>query len=150
MFLFMRRFLCMGLVAVSVAFVACSGVQSFDKTSWTEAKISDIKNVAGNWEGPTWMEPRTMREQNWAKVKILENGTYEFATFRNIGAWVGKGTVKLEDGKLVAPPSEKGGSLKMTLYKSDDKRMLRVEATNKEGRLQRAELTPPKKKDDGY
>ena len=150
MSLFIRRFLCMGLVAVSVALAACSGVQSFDDTSWTEAKISDIKNVAGNWEGPTWMAPRTMREQNWAKVRIEENGTYEFATFRNIGAWVGKGTLTLEEGRLVAPPSEKGGSLKMTLYESGDKRMLKVEATNSEGRLQRAELTPPKKKDDGY
>ena len=38
----------------------------------------------------------------------------------------------------------------MTFYESGDKRMLKVESTNKKGRLQRAELTPVKKKDDGY
>ena len=96
---FIRRFLWTVLVMGNVAFVACTGVQHFDHPSWTEVQISDMKDVAGNWEGSTWMEPRTLREQNWAKVRIQEDGTYEFATFRNIGAWVGKGTVILEKGK---------------------------------------------------
>ena len=134
----------------AVSMASCTGWTYFDNPDWTQTQITDVKEVAGIWEGTTWMVPRSMREQNWGKVKIEEDGTYEFQTFRNIGAWKGKGTLKLENGKLVGPPSEEGGTLRLTLHTSGDKRMLKIESTNKEGRLQRGELTPAKKKGDGY
>ena len=126
MYVLIRRmtFLSLSLVCALVV-ASCTGVTYFDHPSWTETPITDIKEVAGMWEGSTWMEPRTMREQNWGKVKIQEDGTYEFQTFRNIGAWVGKGTLKLEKGKLVGPPSEQGGTLRLTLHTDGDKRMLK-------------------------
>ncbi len=150
MFLSNRGLMYAIVLLFGVSWVACTGVQSFDNPSWTEVQIADMNDVVGNWEGQTWMTPRSVQEQNWAKVKIENDGTYEFAMYRNIGAWAGKGTVELQEGKLVAPPSDEGGTLKMTLYKSGDRRMLRVDATNKKGRLQRAELNPVKKKNDGY
>ena len=53
-------FLILSLVcALMVA--SCTGVTHFDHPSWTEAQITDIKEVAGIWEGTTWMVPRSMR-----------------------------------------------------------------------------------------
>ena len=135
------------LIMFCTTALSCSGVQSSPPPSWVEAKISDFKSIAGNWEGSTWMEPKTVRESNWAKVTINEDGIFKFETYRTIGAWVGKGTLHLEDGKLVSPRSDQEGNIKMTLFKSDGKRMLRVDATDKKGRLQRAELEPSQKKD---
>ena len=129
------------------AMASCSGVQYSQRPSWVEVKISDFDSVAGNWEGSTWMEPKTVRESDWATVTINHDGTFKFATYRNIGAWEGTGILHLEDGRLVSPRADQEGTIQMTLFKSDEKRMLRVDATDKRGLLQRAELTPAKKKD---
>lgn len=147
MFLWIRSLKYLILFVFCTAVVSCSGVQTSQRLSWEEVKISDFNNVVGNWEGSTWMEPKAVRESNWANVTINADGTFKFSTYRTIGAWVGEGTLHIEDGKLVSPRSDQDGTITMILFKSDGKRMLRVDATDKKGRLQRAELNPSKKKD---
>ena len=146
MVLWIRSWKFLILIMFCTTVVSCSGVQSSPPPSWEEVKITDFQSVSGNWEGSTWMEPRTVRESNWAKVTINDDGIFKFETYRTIGAWVGEGTLHLEDGKLVSPRSDQEGTIKMTLFKSDGKLMLRVDATDKKGRLQRAELEPSLKK----
>lgn len=127
--------------------VSCSGAPPAERPNWQEEKILSFHIVAGDWEGLTWMEPKSVREHNWAKVTIKNDGRFKFSAIRTIGAWTGEGTLHIEDGKLVSPRSDQDGTITMILFKSDGKRMLRVDATDKKGRLQRAELNPSKKND---
>jgi hypothetical protein len=150
MFLWIRNLNYLILFMFFTAVVSCSGVPSSERPSWEEVKISDFNSVAGNWEGLTWMEPKSVREQNWANVNINADGTFKFSTYRTIGAWVGEGTLHIEDGKLVSPRSDQEGTITMTLFKGDGKRMLRVDATDKRGRIQRAELNPVQKNDRSH
>lgn len=135
------------LLVFCTAAVSCSGVPPSEPPDWQEEKILSFHTVAGNWKGLTWMEPKSVREHNWANVTIQKDGTFKFSTIRTIGSWTGEGTLHLEDGKLVSPRSDQDGTITMTLFKSDGKRMLRVDATDKKGRIQRAELNPVLKKD---
>ena len=132
-----------GIIAAS-----CSGAPPTERPDWQEEAITSFHIVAGNWEGMTWMEPKEVREHTWAKVTIKKDGTFKFSVIRTIGAWTGEGTLHVEDGKLVSPRSDQEGTITMTLFKADGKRMLRVDATDKKGRIQRAELNPVKKKDN--
>ena len=135
------------LLAFCIASVSCSGAPPSEPSHWQEEKILSFHIVAGNWEGMTWMEPKMVREQNWAKVTIEKDGRFKFSAIRTIGAWTGEGTLHIEDGKLVSPRSDQEGTITMTLLKSDGQRMLRVDATDKKGRIQRAELNPTPKKE---
>ncbi len=134
------------LIVVCMAAVSCAEVPPSESLNWQEEKILNFHRVAGNWEGMTWMEPKMVREQNWAKVTIRKDGTFKFSAIRTIGAWTGEGILHIEDGKLVSPRSDQEGTITMTLFKSDGKRMLKVDATDEKGRIQRAELTPSPKK----
>lgn len=141
-----RNFTSLILMVVCAAAVSCAEVPPSERPNWKEEKILSFDIVAGNWEGLTWMEPKTVREQNWAKVTIKKDGTFKFSAIRTIGAWTGEGKLHIEEGKLVSPRSDQEGTITMTLFKADGKRMLRVDATDKKGRIQRAELNPVKKK----
>lgn len=136
------------LIVVCTAAVSCAEVPPSKPLNWQEEKIESFHIVAGNWKGLTWMEPKSAREHNWAKVTIEKDGRFQFSTIRTIGAWTGEGTLHIENGKLVSPRSDQEGTITMVLFKSDGKRMLRVDATDKKGRIQRAELTPSSKKDN--
>jgi len=137
----------LSLLAFCTAAVSCSSVPPTERPNWQEEKILSFHIVEGNWEGLTWMEPKSVREQNWAKVTIEKDGRFKFSAIRTIGAWTGEGILHIEDGKLVSPRSDQEGTITMILFTSDGKRMLRVDATDKKGRIQRAELNPSKKKD---
>jgi hypothetical protein len=136
------------LLAFCMTAISCSGAPPTEPLNWQEEKILSFHTVAGNWEGLTWMEPKSVREHNWAKVTIKKDGRFKFSAIRTIGAWTGEGTLHIEDGKLVSPRSDQEGTITMILFKSDGKRMLRVDATDKKGRIQRAELNPATKKDN--
>ena len=142
-----RIFKFLFLIVVGIAAISCAEVPPTKPSNWQEEKISNFQMVAGNWEGMTWMEPKMVREHNWAKVTIDKDGTFRFSAIRTIGEWTGMGKLHIEDGKLVSPRSDEDGTITMTLFKAEGKRMLRVDAVDKEGRIQRAELNPVKKTD---
>ena len=147
MFFETRNFRYLILIAVCTAAVSCAEVPPTERPNWQEEKISSFDIVAGNWEGNTWMEPKMVREHNWAKVSISKDGTFRFSAIRTIGEWTGMGKLHIEEGKLVSPRSNQEGTITMTLFRADGKRMLRVDAIDAKGRIQRAELNPVPKKE---
>jgi hypothetical protein len=81
-------------------------------------------------------------------LAIGETGAYEFASYRMIGVFAGKGKLVLTDGKLSAK-SEKGGQMTLQLYadSGSSERILRAVANDSEGfhywaDLKRAPGTP--------
>jgi len=139
---FLRYVLFLQLTFFLATLTACTGVNFPESPTWKEAQITDIKRVVGKWEGLTWVEPQVARQDDWVKVRITEDGQFEFASYRMTGAWLGNGNLLLENGKLVTESKPDTGSATFTLYESHGKRMLKVQGTTKTGLRQAAELTP--------
>jgi hypothetical protein len=113
--------------------VACSSMAPEEPRQLQPATIADFKSVAGKWEGLLVRNPRT-RDDDWVTVVISETGAYEFASYREVGVFAGKGKLVLTDGKLSAK-SEKGGQMTLQLYadSGSPERMLRAQAKDIEG-----------------
>ena len=120
------------IIAVHVI-VACSSTAPKETRQWQPIAIADFKSVAGKWQGLLVRNPRT-RDDDWVTFVIGETGTYEFASYRMIGVFTGKGKLVLTDGKLSAK-SEKGGQMTLQLYadSGSSERRLRAEAKDSEG-----------------
>ena len=143
---FLRRiFPFLHLMGFFSTLIACTGVQFPDDQSWQKVKLSDMSQVTGEWEGVTWAEPRTGSQNDWVKVRISEDGHFEFSSYRTIGAWLGSGNLRLENGQFVTELQPDSGSATFALYESRGKRMLKVKGRTKTGHSQVAELTPAKK-----
>src|SRR5262245_1879118 len=119
------------IVAMHVV-VACS-MGSKETRQWQPTAIGDFKNVAGKWEGLLVRNPRT-RDDDWVTFVIGETGANEFASYRMIGVFAGKGKLVLTDGKISAK-SDKGGQMTLQLYadSGSSERMLRAIANDGEG-----------------
>jgi hypothetical protein len=139
------------MIAVIIAvyvMAACGFLDPKEGPQMQPLAISDLKSVAGKWQGLLVRNPRT-RDDDWVTFAIGETGTYEFASYRLIGVFAGKGKLVLTDGKLQAK-SEKGGQMTLQLYAHPDssERLLRVMAQDSDGfqywaDLKRAPETPP-------
>ena len=132
------------LVAVAVqSFVACSSGAPVQPRQWNSTPIEEVKTVAGMWEGILIQSPR-LRQDDWVRVSIGENGTYEFVGYRTIGVFKGKGTFELADGKLIAQTDQ--GTIVVELYMdpANGEGMLKAEAAGTDGKKYWAELTRPK------
>ncbi len=141
----LRFVLYVQLLFITSILVSCTGIHLPETLSWNEIPIADIKHVAGKWEGMTWSEPRTGRQDDLVKVLITEEGQFKFASYRLIGVWLGTGTLNLENGKLVTESNPDTGSATFTLHESHGKLMLKVQGVTKTGVRQVAELTPVEK-----
>lgn len=108
---------------------------------WEPVPIQEIKNVAGKWEGLMIRSPHTT-EQDWVRVVIHSDGAYEFASYRTIGVFSGKGRLELGSG-VVTATSERGVAT-LTLYQAGDRRQLRVAGVTRDGLKYEAELAPAK------
>ena len=135
------------IIAVHVI-VGCGATDPNDARQWRPTTITDFKSVAGRWEGLLVRNPRT-RDDDLVTIVIGETGTYEFASYRMIGVFAGKGKLVLTDGKLTAK-SDKGGQMTLQLYadSGSSERMLRTIANDSDGfhywaDLKRAPATPP-------
>jgi len=138
------------IVAVQVM-VACSLMAPKETRQWQPTSVTDFKSVAGKWQGLFVRNPRT-RDDDWVTLVIGEAGAYEFASYRLIGVFAGKGKLVLTDGKLSAK-SEKGGQMTLQLYadSGSSERILRAVANDSEGfhywaDLKRAPATPPSRR----
>jgi hypothetical protein len=132
-------------VRLSVMLVAllwlagCAAPAPSAQPSWAPVPIHEFKSVAGKWEGLMTRLPRAP-EEDWVRVMIHENGAYEFASFRTIGVFSGKGTLELGNG-VVTATSERGVAT-LTLYQAGDRRLLRVAGVAKDGLKYEADLAP--------
>jgi hypothetical protein len=107
----------------------------------TAVGIADFKTVAGVWEGILLGLPGPRDEGDWVMMRIGGDGSYEFASFREIGVFQGSGTLQLSAGQLFMEGA-RGGRATFTLYADDGRRLLRADAVGSDGRRLTADLTP--------
>ena len=140
---FVRLFLPVGLMAVLGYTAACATSEPARQLRWNSAPISDFGSVAGKWEGLMKRIPQA-RSDDWVKVVIHEDGHYEFASYRMIGVFSGRGQLNLTDGKVTS--SSERGAVTCTLYTDEGQRMLRAVGITKDGLEYTADLEPVKQK----
>lgn len=107
----------------------------------TAVGIADFKTVAGVWEGILFGLPSPRDEGDWVMMRIGADGSYEFASFREIGVFQGSGTLRLSAGQLYLE-GPRGGRATLTLYAENSQRLLRVDAVARDGQRLTADLTP--------
>lgn len=132
--------LSMALVALPW-FAGCAAPGPSEQPSWAPVSVQEFKSVAGKWEGLMTRLPRAA-EEDWVRVVIHADGAYEFASYRTIGVFSGKGTLELGNG-VVTATSERGVAT-LTLFQAGDRRLLRVAAVAKDGLKYEADLAPAK------
>ena len=135
------------LVAFTSALGACTGSHSSaprpaaGPPPTTAVGIADFKTVAGVWEGILLGLPSPRREGDWVMMRIGADGSYEFASFRQIGVFQGSGTLRLSAGQLFLEGA-RGGRATFTLYADDGRRLLRADGVGSDGQRLTADLTP--------
>jgi hypothetical protein len=107
----------------------------------TAVGIADFKTVAGVWEGILLGLPSPRDEGDWVMIRIGEDGSYEFASFREIGVFQGSGTLRLSAGQLYLE-GQHGGRATLTLYADNSRRLLRADVLGRDGQRLTADLTP--------
>jgi hypothetical protein len=135
------------LVLLAPILSACTGPHSTTSRAATgpmpstPVGIADFKTVAGVWEGILYGLANVRDEGDWVMMRIGEDGAYEFASFRQIGAFQGSGTLRLNAGQL-SLEGPRGGRATFTLYADNNRRLLRVDAVDRDGQPLTADLTP--------
>jgi len=135
------------LVLLTTVVSACTGPGSTTAKPMTgpapstPVGIADFKSVAGVWEGLLSGMAGPQSQRDWVMMRIGEDGSYEFASFREIGVFQGSGTLRLSDGRLLLE-GPRGGRATLTLYAENGRRLLRTEAVANDGRRLTADLTP--------
>jgi hypothetical protein len=71
------------------------------KVEWSPTAITDIKAIAGKWEGLMIRTPKA-RSDDWVRFSIQDSGDYDFSSYRTIGVFSGKGNLTVKDGKATA------------------------------------------------
>ena len=136
------RALCFGvLVAGGTGFFGCAPVEPLPPPPSTPVSVSAFKSAAGKWAGILKATPRLKRD-DWVRLTIRDDGSYDFVSVRTIGIFQGQGTFTLIDGKLSAE-TERGSTI-ATLYEEGGRRMLKVEWATKDGVQYSADLAPTK------
>jgi hypothetical protein len=107
----------------------------------TAVGIADFKTVAGVWEGLLLGLASPREEGDWVMMRIGADGSYEFASFREIGVFQGSGTLRLSEGQLFLE-GPRGGRATFTLYAENGRRLLRADAVARDGQQLTADLTP--------
>ena len=128
-----------GLIIGVQAALACGLFAASEKAQWSPTAITDIKTVAGKWEGIMIRTPRS-RNDDWVNVSIQDSGDYEFASYREIGVFSGKGTLTLKDGKAVSQGEKGSVTVQLFTDKAKGQSMLKAEGKGKDGISYRAEL----------
>ena len=120
------------IIAMHVV-IACGMMGDKETRKYQPIAIADMKSIAGKWQGLLVRNPRT-RDDDWVTLVISETGEYEFASYRMIGVFAGKGKLVLSDGELTAK-SDKGGQMTLQLFadSGSSDRILRAVAKDGEG-----------------
>jgi hypothetical protein len=135
------------LILLATTLTACTGTHSTTSRAATgplpstAVIIADFKTVAGVWEGILHGLASPRDEGDWVMLRIGEDGSYQFASFREIGVFQGSGTLRLSEGQLLMEAS-RGGRATLTLYADNSRRLLRADAVAHDGQQLTANLTP--------
>ena len=131
-----------GFVIGVQAALACA-VFAAEKTQWSPTEITDIKSISGKWEGIMIRTPKS-KSDDWVNVSIQDNGDYEFASYRTIGVFSGKGNLAVKDGKAMAQGEKGSVTVQLFTDKTKEQSMLKAEGKGKDGISYRAELQKAK------
>lgn len=129
------------LLVAALGLVACASLEPSPEPQWVQVPIADFNSVAGKWEGVLITQPRS-RDEQWVRVRIGEDGTYEFASYRDIGVFQGRGSFTLKDGRMTLTTER--GTATCTLYTANGRHLLRATGVAKTGVEYSADLTPAK------
>jgi hypothetical protein len=135
------------LVLLAATLSACTGQHTTTSRRATgplpstAVGIADFKTVAGVWEGLLLGLASPRDEGDWVMLRIGEDGSYEFASFREIGVFQGRGTLRLSEGQLFLE-GPRGGRATFTLYAENVQRLLRADVVARDGQRLTADLTP--------
>ncbi len=131
-----------GFVIGVQAALACA-VFAAEKPQWSPTEITDIKSISGKWEGIMIRTPKS-KQDDWVNVSIQDNGDYEFASYRTIGVFSGKGNLAVKDGKAMAQGEKGSVTVQLFTEKTKGENMLKAEGKGKDGISYRAELQKAK------
>lgn len=124
--------------ALAIVLTACAAGTGASNPG-TPVSITDVKMVAGRWDG--LMSPETGRERDdFVEVTLREDRTYEAKSSRTIGVMDARGTYQISDGKLLFQGERSTGT--GTLWDKAGERLLTVAVTTKDGLRYRARLNP--------
>ena len=101
-------------------------------------QVSDVKSVAGTWEGTVY---QSGSEPDHVKLTIREDGSYDVASLKTIGASRGKGQIVIREGRLILQ-GQKGRGVGTLLSSAGGDRVMRIEATLSDNSTLTAELGP--------
>ncbi|MDF0666040.1 MAG: hypothetical protein P0119_08205 [Nitrospira sp.] len=130
------------LVCMSLWSLVVQGCQSpgvAQKQQWSPQPIESFGSIAGKWDGLVVRSPK-VRGDDWLRVTIADDGRYEFASYRTIGIFSGRGQFTLAEGKLTVTTER--GTATGSLYVSDNSRMLRMSGVMEDGTRYAAQLHP--------
>ena len=130
------------LMLVSVLPWGCESLRPSEEPNWTRASIGVPAEVAGRWEGLMSSAPPAhhLTGEDWVRATISPDGAYEFASYRMIGVFSGKGKAAVENGDLVSRTDR--GRITCSLYVAEGRRMLRVTGVTGDGVELSARLMP--------
>ncbi|MGE3151834.1 MAG: hypothetical protein AB7G48_15595 [Nitrospiraceae bacterium] len=119
--------------------LSCAGgPEEHQQIPWEAESITGMDAVSGQWQGVLKRIPDNV--DDWVKVVITTDGAYRFVTYRTIGVFKGDGRFSLVEGGLRAEGER--GTIRGTLYRAGDRRLLRIRARSQEGNEFIANLTP--------
>ena len=131
-----------GCGAFALALVLVAGCASQGGTAArTPVAITDVASLAGKWVG--LLDAAAGRDKEDYVEVTIEGGTYRASSARTIGVMDLRGTVAVDNGRLVIK-GERGGQGTGILYTeaTPDQRLLVVNGTASDGRTYTARLRP--------
>src|SRR5262245_42389430 len=126
------------VAAGAVAIGGCAGTSPQSVAS--PVPITDFSAVAGRWEGPVSGLASPRNDDDWVRLNIGNDGSYDFGIYRTIGVFGGKGQLTLKDGKLSMEGER--GSATYALYEGGGQRYLRGDGVLRSGGTVSAQLKP--------
>jgi hypothetical protein len=134
-------FLFMKLTLVAIMVIATPAALCAASRSRAPAEpIQNVESIAGRWFGVLYGRPGGAEGRDGIELTIQKDGTYTLSSVRIIGAFTGRGTVTLLDGKLAG--QEEKARVTITLYRRDSQCFLRVEGATEQGNTLTADLYP--------
>jgi hypothetical protein len=104
----------------------------------TPVAVSDVKSVAGTWEGVVY---QSGSEPDHITLTILEDGSYDVMSRQTYGTSRGKGRIVISEGRLILQ-GEKGRGMGTLSSNPSGDRVMNIEATLSDNRLLTAKLWP--------